>query len=126
MKLPDHYDADVLLFFDGRPERLALYQALFEALDTAFPAARAKVQKSQISFYGQHLFAMASLPRRKRDLGILVSFGLGRRLDSLRVAAASEPYPGRWTHHAPLAGMEQLNRELLGWLQEAWDFSEAK
>lgn len=126
MKLPEHYETDLLFFFDGRPDGLALYRELWEALDGLFPQASVRVQKSQISFYGSGLFAMASLPRRKRDAGIVVSFGLGRRLGSPRVAAAAEPYPGRWTHHVPVARAEELDGELLGWLEEAWAFCEAK
>lgn len=75
MRIPEHYPADLLRFFDGRPDSLALYEALFQRLDAAFPEASVKVQKSQVSFYGRRLFAMASLPRRKKDPGLVVSFG---------------------------------------------------
>lgn len=126
MKLPEHYENDILFFFNGRPDALELYKTLFQQLDAAFPQASVKVQKTQISFYGPRLFAMASLPRRKRDPGLMVSFGLGRRLGSPRVSMAVEPYPGRWTHHVPVTDRELLNRELLGWLEEAWNFAQAK
>ena len=103
MNLPERYQEDILFYFDGKPRELALYQALFHRLETAFPDASARVQKSQISFYGRHLFAMASLPaRRKKDWPrecILVTFGLPCRVDLPRIAVATEPYPGRWTHH---------------------------
>lgn len=126
MQLPEHFESDLLFFFSGRPAELMLCQALMQQLDAAFPKASARVQKSQVSFYGRHLFAMVSLPRRKKDAGIVVSFGLGCKLSSPRVAAASEPYPNRWTHHVPVTGPDQLDRELLGWLQWAWEFSEQK
>lgn len=126
MQTPEHYESDLLLFFDGRPRELDLYRTLFRQLESVCPEGTVKVQKSQISFYGSHMFAMASLPRRKRDRGIVVSFGLGRREPSSRVAAAPEPYPGRWTHHVPVTEAEQLDGELLGWLREAWAFSETK
>ena len=126
MNLPEHYESDVLFFFDGRPEALALYQGLCQMLDAVFLEASVKVQKSQISFYGTHLFAMASLPKRKRDAGIVVSFGLGRRESSPRIAVAVQPYPGRWTHHVAVTAEEELDAELLGWLREAWDFSRTK
>lgn len=126
MKIPEHYESDVLFFFDGRPDALALYQALAEGLDRIAAEASVKVQKSQISFYDGGLFAMASLPKRKRDPGLVVSFGLGRREPSPRIAVAVEPYPGRWTHHVPVTGEEQLDGELLGWLREARDFCRAK
>ena len=34
MKLPEHYDSDVLFFFDGRPLELSLYEALFRHMDS--------------------------------------------------------------------------------------------
>ena len=60
MRVPEHYAADVLFFFDGHPEELALYEALFRAVEAAFPEGSVRVQKTQISFYGRHLFAAAS------------------------------------------------------------------
>ena len=126
MNIPEHYESDLLFFFQGKPLALTLYQTLSERLARAFPDAAVKVQKSQISFYGRHLFAMASLPRQKGQPGLMVSFGLGYRLSSPRVAAAAEPYPGRWTHHVPVSDAEQIDGELLDWLREAWEFSEAK
>ena len=85
---------------------------------------------SQISFYGRHLFAAASLPvRRRKDwpkMCLMVTVGLPYRLDSPRVAAASEPYPGRWTHHVLVTEADQIDEELMGWLREAWNFAESK
>lgn len=126
MKTTGHYETDLLCFFDGRPGELALYQALYAQLDAAFPSASAKVQKTQASFYDGGLFAMVSLPKRRRDSGIVVSFGLGRREGSPRVGVAVEPYPGRWTHHVAVTRPEELDGELMGWLQEAWEFCQLK
>ncbi|MEG0756553.1 MAG: DUF5655 domain-containing protein [Oscillospiraceae bacterium] len=69
---------------------------------------------------------MVSLPRRKTEGGIVVSFGLSYRLDSPRIAVATEPYPNRWTHHVPVTDAAQLDEELLGWLREAYDFADGK
>ena len=130
MNRSEHYESDILLFFEGKPLELALYRRLFARMEERFPQASVKVQKSQISFYGRHLFAAASLPvRRKKDWprdSILVTIGLSYRLDSPRVAVAVEPYPNRWTHHVLVWEEEQIDDELLGWLQEAYDFAESK
>ena len=130
MNLPEYYASDVLLFFDGHPAELALYQALASQLDALFPDASVKVQRSQISFYGRHLFAAASLPvRRRRDWPmecLVVTVGLSRPLDSPRAAVSVEPYPGRWTNHILLTREDQVDEELLRWLREAWDFSQSK
>ena len=83
MNTQEHYQSDLLFYFDGRPQELALYEDLFQAMSAAFPDACVKVQKSQISFYGRHLFAAASLPvRRKKgwpEHCLMVTFGLGHR-----------------------------------------------
>ena len=100
MDYPEHYESDVLSFFDGRPDALALYRVLAAGLARIAPEGRVKVQKSQISFYDGGLFAMASLPKRKGDPGLVVSFGLTREAD--------------------------LDGELLGWLEEARGFCRAK
>ena len=130
MKTPEHYTSDVLFFFDGKPLELALYETLFRHLDAEFPDASVRVQKSQISFYGRHLFGAASLPvRRKKSWPehcIVVTIGLSHRLDSPRVAVATGPYPGRWTHHILISDEIQIDGELLDWLREAWDFAESK
>ena len=131
MQVPEHYISDVQFFFDGNPLELALYQTLAERMAETLPDdVSVKVQKSQISFYGRHLFAAASLPvRRRKDwpkMCLMVTVGLPYRLDSPRVAAASEPYPGRWTHHVLVTEADQIDEELMGWLREAWDFAESK
>ena len=130
MTTPEHYESDVLFFFDGKPTELALYQALERAMAARFPEASVKVQKSQISFYHRHLFAAASLPLRRRKEWpkecLLVTFGLSHRLSSPRIAVAVEPYPNRWTHHVAVAREEEIDGELLDWLAEAYDFAAAK
>ena len=128
MNTAPHYSSDVLFFFDGKPDEYALYQALFQLMDARFPDASVKVQKSQISFYGKHLFAAVSLRRRKGwpVHCILVTFGLSYQKSSPRIAMAVEPSPNRWTHHVPVGCAQDLDGELLSWLQEAFDFAEQK
>lgn len=130
MNIPEFYKQDVLRFFDGKPYELSLYETLFQRMEAAFPAAAVKVQKTQISFYGRHLFAAASLPvRRGKDWPkacILVTFGLDRQVVHERVAVAVEPYPNRWTHHVVVAREGDMDARLMDWLRAAWDFSESK
>lgn len=125
MEVSEHFAADALAFWEGRPAALTLFEALTRRLDADFPDIAAKVHKTQISFYRRHLFAMASRPRRRED-ALILSFGLGRPLTSPRIDASAEPYPGRWTHHAKLTGPAQLDGEALAWLREAWDFAARK
>ena len=119
----------LLAFFDGAPEEFSLACALLEGILAACPGSAAVVQKTQITLKARHVFAALSLPRRSRDRKahrLTLTLGLARRLDSPRVDLATEPYPGRWTHHVVLSQQEELDGQLLSWLREAWDFSQAK
>ena len=127
MNTQEHYQSDLLFYFDGRPQELALYEDLFQAMSAAFPDACVTVQKSQISFYGRHLFAAASLPvRRKKgwpEHCLMVTFGLDHRENHSRITVATEPYPNRWTHHTSVADLGELDEELMGWLYLSKEFS---
>lgn len=131
MKQPEHYLDDLLYFSTaGRSNSSCTAGCMLYWTRRSCPELSVKVQKSQVSFYGRHLFAAASLPlRRKKDWPkhcLIVTVGLGRRLESPRVAVAVEPYPGRWTHHVLVSEAGELDGELLSWLREAYEFSELK
>ena len=57
---------------------------------------------------------------------MLVSFGLAAHRQSPRIRQAVEAYPGRWTHHVVVQTAEEIDRELLDWIHEAYLFSMAK
>ena len=130
MELPANYEMDILFFFGEKQEELRLYNLFFDCICTSFPEASVRVQKSQISFYGRHFFAAASLSLRRKkgwpEHSLLITFGLPCRLDSPRIAVAVEPYPGRWTHHVLVSREEQLDEELFEWVSASWAFSESK
>ena len=116
---------DELLFFSPMPDALPLYAAFREKLLAAFPDTGVKVQKSQITFRARYGYAFVSLRRIKGcpPVFFTLTFGLGRRLASPRIAMAVEPYPGRWTHHMVIARTEELDDEVMGWLAEAHTFA---
>lgn len=63
MRTSEHYTADLLAYFEGHDREHALYLALVFALEQTLPENfSVRVQKSQISFYGRHLFGAASIP----------------------------------------------------------------
>lgn len=130
MNVQEHYQSDLLFYFDGHPLELALYERLFQAMSAAFPAASVKVQKSQISFYGRRLFAAASLPvRRKKSWPehcLMVTFGLDHQVVHPRIPVATGPCPRRWTHHVLVTGEDEIDGQLLDWLEQAWTFAESK
>lgn len=130
MQIPEHYQQDLLFFFDKKPAELELYETLVHRMEEMLPKISVKVQKSQISFYAGFLFAAVSLPvRRKKEWPehcIILTLGLPYRLDSPRVAVAVEPYPNRWTHHIPISEKTQIDEELSGWIRLAYEFSKSK
>ena len=124
-------EQDVLYFFDGRPEALPLYEAFEQKVFSEVDGVKAKAQKTQIAFSNRHNFAFVSfLPVRKAKerpkVYIVVTFGLGYCVESPRIDAAVEPYPGRWTHHVLIAGTGEIDDELMGWVKEAAVFSDGK
>ena len=114
------------LFFEGKPEERALYAVFRRCVLARVGEVRIRAAKTQITFAGRYGFAFVSHPKRKKDRGILVSFGLFHRLVSPRVSCAVEPYPNRWTHHVPVQQVQEIDDELLGWIQEAHDFASVK
>ncbi len=128
-QLPPELDA--LRVFEGEPGAFQLYRALEAKLLQAVPGTLQKVGKTEVAFYLRHRYASASLlaVRRKSQRPspyLTVSFGLPVPLDSPRIDARTEPYPNRWTHHLMLGAPEEMDGELLGWLQEAAAFAASK
>lgn len=122
---------DTLFFFDKHPDALPLYELFEQKLLSELGGADIKVQKTQISFSNKHNFAFVSfLPVRKAkerpQTYIVITFGLGHRVESPRIDAATEPYPNRWTHHVLISEPEEIDEELMGWVKEASAFSAAK
>ncbi len=128
MRVPDD---DTLLFFAGHGEALALYQALEDILYSSFPHVNRRVQKTQITFYNSHVFACVSFARVKRKAELpedwlTLTLGLPYPLESERAAVKTEACPGRWTTHFVIGSKEELDGELLEWLEQAYAFSESK
>ena len=124
-------DLDAALFFDAVPGAYALYRAFADAVAERWPDASCRVQKTQITFPNPRVVACASLLRAKRKAElptpwITVTLGLPYRLTSPRVAAAVEPRPGRWTTHIVVGNPDEIDRELLDWVAEAYAFAARK
>ena len=72
-----------------------------------------------------HLIAVrgkAELP----DHYFVLTLGLPYPLESGRVAAKTEPYPGRWTPHFVISQPSDLDEELLVWLTQSYEFAAQK
>ena len=97
-----------------------LYEALTQKLKECLPACDLRVQKTQITFVNPRVFACVSLRWKN---GIVVTFGLPHRVDSPRIHEAVEVRVGRWTHHVKVQRTDEIDQELMAWLQAAWLFS---
>ena len=122
---------DTLLFFNQCRTALPLYEAFADKIATQFPNSKIKVQKTQITFSNRHVYACVSFLRVKRkaelpDGYFVLTLGLPYPLQSGRVAAKTEAYPGRWTTHIVIREMSDLDEELFEWVRKAYDFSEKK
>ena len=124
-------DNDMLFFFGEHMDALPMFEWLEEAILTRIPDVKIKVAKTQITFANKRGFAFVSFNpcRRAKErpaVWMTVSFGLGYRKEAERVDVATEPYPGRWTHHVMVGSTSEIDEELLGWLKEAAEFSASK
>ena len=127
----DNVPQDAMLFFNQHPESYPLYETFYGKLMSRFPETKIKVQESQISFYNRHLFACVSFLRVKRKADLperyfVLTLGLSEPLTSDRVAVKTEPYPGRWTTHFVISSPSDLDEELFGWIEQAYQFAQEK
>lgn len=122
---------ETILFFQEHEEVLPLYERLETALLERIPDMHIRASKTQISFSVRRGFGAVSFnPVRRADqrppVWMTVTFGLSYHKDSPRIDVATEPYPNRWTHHIMVSSEEEIDEELLGWLEEAAAFSATK
>ena len=127
----DGVTSDEKLFFSQHATVFPLYELFRQRFLAAFPDTRVKVQKTQISYYNRHLFACASFQRVRRkaelpDAYFVLTLGLPSPLGSPRVAAKTEPYPGRWTTHLVVSDPADVDDELFAWIAQAYDFAQSK
>ena len=127
----DTVKQDAMMFFETNPAAFPLYEAFEAALLRHFPQTTIRVQKTQITFSARRVYACVSFlrVRKKAELPspyLVITLGLPYPLASGRVAAKTEPYPGRWTTHIVVGTVEEIDGELLGWVQQAYDFSQHK
>lgn len=122
---------DTLFFFDRHQAVYPLYVCFQEKLLARFPESRIKVQKTQISYYNRHLYACVSFLKVKKKAKLpedyfVLTLGLSAPLESDRVGVKTEPYPGRWTTHFVISSPADLDEELFDWIEQAYNFAQAK
>ena len=124
-------NSDILLFFGEHIDVLHIYEKLEEQILTGIPDVKIKVAKTQITFANKRGFAFVSFnpcrrAKERPEVWMTVTFGLGYRKESPRIDVATEPYPGRWTHHVMVGSAEEIDEELMDWIREAAVFSAGK
>ena len=124
-------NSDTLFFFREHTDALPMYEKLEEQILSRIPDVKIKVAKTQITFANKRGFAFVSFnPCRKAaqrpKVWMTVTFGLGYGQESSRIDVATEPYPGRWTHHVMVGSVEEIDKELMDWIKEAAEFSAGK
>lgn len=124
-------DNDILFFFGEHMDALPIYERLEERILAQIPDVKIKIAKTQITFAKRYGFAFVSFNpcRKAKDrpaVWMTVTFGLGYCKESPRIDVATQPYPGRWTHHVTVGSTDEIDEELLGWIQEAAAFSASK
>ena len=122
---------DEIFFFDAKPAALPLYETFREAVLDRIPLARIEAKKMQISFFNRRMFAAVSFTQVRKakdrpDPFVTVTFGLPYRKEFARIDVSTEPYPNRWTHHVMIGTTEEIDDELLSWIEEAADFAGRK
>jgi hypothetical protein len=106
---------------DGRPlEVVELCERLFELIQRCGEVVIAPT-KTRILFKVRTVFASVGVSNNWLD----VLFVLGRRLKHRRIKKAQGEYPGI-VHFLRIEKVEDLDADLAGWLQEAYDHRNQK
>jgi len=117
-----------LAFFARKPGLIPAYVALESAIKEYFPDTTVCIQKSQLAFYASCGYAGVSMPpwrAASEDFFILTVY-LPYPASSPRIFARSEPAPNRYTHHIPITKPEDIDEEIIGWLNDACGFARAR
>lgn len=130
-EIMDKFSFDERLFFDGKENAMPLYECFRNKVLDVCSDVKIEVKKTQISFKNRYLFCTVSfLPVKKKALRpnvyITITWGLDHELDSSKIDAIVEAYPNRFTHHMIIGNVEEVDDELISWIQEAANFSNSK
>jgi len=106
---------------DGTPAEIAeLYERLADVIQRCGDVVVAPT-KTRVLFKVRTVFATVALSKNWLD----VVFVLGRRLTHRRIKNAQEEYPGI-VHFLRVERAKDLDDDLAGWLQEAYDHRKQK
>lgn len=116
-------------FFLKKPKQLQLFCILKKFIES-LGSVTMKVTKTQISFSCQKQFAWIWLPQpwdtKRPQRSVVLSFSLDKKVKHPIIVESVESYPGRWMHHLIICTENDLNKEVKGWLEEAYRFGGTK
>jgi len=110
-------------FFTGHDLSRAIFNSISAAVEATGPA-EVRVSKSQVAFRRRINFAMVWMPEqylRRKAAPLVLTFSFRHRDPSPRWKEIVEPAPGRFTHHLELYAPAEVDDEVRGWLQAAWE-----
>jgi len=110
-------------FFGDHDVSRSLFNALQEVINSIGPAEY-KVTKSQIAFRRKKQFAWVWMPGkylRGKTAPLVLSLSFPARDPSPRWKEIVEPAPGRFMHHLELNVLNDIDVEVIRWLQSAWE-----
>jgi hypothetical protein len=114
-----HFTVEQLLA--GKPpEIVELYERIDDVIRRCGEVVVAPT-KSRVLFKVRTVFASVAVSKNWLD----VVFVLGRRLKHRRIKKAQEEYPGI-VHFLRIEKAEDLDTDLVGWLQDAYDYRKQK
>jgi hypothetical protein len=110
--------------FADSPTGLVIYHRVLDLLDGLEVEVHAT--RSQVALRHRSGFAYLWYPGRyvRSEVPAVLSLALPERVDSPRFKQVGNPSPGVWMHHLELDDPEQLDDEVVGWLQDAYDAAE--
>jgi len=125
--MPMQRKSEIVSFFSKMPEVIPLYERIEEKILERFNDVSIEIKHSQITFKSKRGFVHVWLPiskmKSRPEYYVVLSFGLNKKIESSRIAESVETYKNRWMHHLVIEKPEELNDELLNWIQEAYLFA---
>jgi hypothetical protein len=109
-------------YFAGYGESREIFDCL-RAIIEAMGPVEMRVMESQIAFYRNRAFALASVPgkyRPGRGNSLVLTLSLRRRDLSPRWKVVVPLTRDRFTHHLELCSENEIDDQVCQWLQEAW------
>lgn len=110
-------------YFSGYEQSRQLFDGL-NSLINQLGSVSIAVTKSQVAFRRRKAFAWAWIPRKYlkgKVAPLVLTISLPDRDSSTRWKEVVEPYPGRFIHHLELYSLQDIDEQVVGWLQAAWE-----